>query len=118
MLNTDAESVDDMAAANKKHPSTPKGSAWGILMDRSQMKPPVNATVSVTPSVDKTTPCRNTGLMLRYSVSMPPASKITVRAMLPTDCAMSKLSNLMPTPSWPKAMPTAKNKSSEGTPNL
>jgi hypothetical protein len=74
--------------------------------------------VSTTPNVDKVKPDERMGLMSENRVSIPPANKITHRAIIPTNWACLTLLKTMPTPSTPKSIPANKNKSKAGIPNL
>ncbi len=87
MLNTDAESVDDIVAARSRHVT--RGMVNPILSqhERRYMKPPVSNVVRMTPAVDSTRPGPSTGLISLNLVSMPPVNNITLRAIMPMNCA-------------------------------
>ena len=119
MLNTDAESVDDIVAANRR--AVVNGIAileLGIVLPIQNIKSPVNNVVSITPIVDKMIPCDITGFISLYFVSMPPENRIIPKAIIPINCASSTLLNCKPKPSLPKSIPTTKKIRRAGIPNL
>ena len=82
MLNTEAESVEDITAASRKHITMDSESPIFSILDRKNMNAPVMMTVSRTPTVDSTIPGAATGFMSLYLVSRPPVNRITHRATI------------------------------------
>ena len=78
--------------------------------------------VSSTPSVANVTPGPIMGFMSWYLVSIPPENKMILKAMTPMNWVTFGLSNCICRkgigPSHPKNIPTPKNKSNAGRPNL
>lgn len=72
---TDANSIDSAKPSLKpKSPQMP------------QMNAPVSAAVATTPKVASTSPSPTIGLTSEMRVSIPPEKRITLSAMIPTNC--------------------------------
>jgi hypothetical protein len=118
MANTEAESVDDMVAASRSEGTSAKWIFVHDMPDRYHTNNPVSRAVRNTPIVDSTIPGVTMGLMSLYLVSIPPEKRMMLKATILINWAIYILSNCMPKPSHPKSIPTIRNKSKAGTPNL
>ena len=87
MLNTDAESVDDMVAASSSDPMRVNSISVNFHCEMPKMNRPVITVVSSTPRVDKAMPGNNTGRISFICVSMPPVKRMMFKAIMPTICA-------------------------------
>ena len=110
-MKTAAASVVDTIAPSKR-PSRIEN-PW-----IQETNTPTSNAVSRTPIVERDSPCQRMGRTSVHSVSNPPEKRIKTSAMIPRDCTIDGLSNVMPPiPSDPANMPMARNKTSEGMPN-
>ena len=111
-------SRENTAAASVEPTIAPSNRAIGQLSPSSHMAArPVRPADSNTPSVasirDGLSPVRK----VAKSVRSPPSTRMTARAMLPTQKLSEKLSKLMPPmPSSPLSMPTMRKTSRKGKP--
>ena len=87
MAKTDAESVDDIVAANNREGMRGKWMFVQLIPESHQMNKPVKSVVSSTPAVDKAMPGFNTGLMSEKRVSIPPVKRMMLRATIPMNWA-------------------------------
>ena len=88
MLNTEAESVDDMVAASKMAKVSGNVMASLNTCPMPKMKKPVNTVVSSTPTVESVKPGPRIGLMSLNLVPIPPVNNMIVKAIMPMNCAM------------------------------
>jgi hypothetical protein len=82
------------------------------------IKYPVIAVVTNTPSVANTTPCDAIGFISDSFVSIPPENRMILSAIIPMNWAICGLLNCRPRPSLPKSIPIPKNNSRAGNPTL
>ena len=85
---TEAESVEDIVAANKKAVKRPIPNEGMSAFDKIQTKTPVNRAVRTTPAVAKTTPGNMIGLISINLVSNPTEKRIMLKATVPMICAI------------------------------
>ena len=94
ILNTEAESVDDMVAAKSMEPIRLNAMTASCCQNEMPYtKKPVNTVVSNTPNVASTTPGAHTGRISSSFVSMPPVNKMMLKATMPMRCAPVASSN-------------------------
>ena len=118
---TEAESVDDIVAANRKDAIKPilgTLSPKGVLSATSQTSNPVEKVISNTPAVANVRPCPKTGLISSVLVSIPPENKMIHNAIVLTIWATWSLSKCKPKPSEPNTIPTTRKSNNTGTPSL
>ena len=91
MLNTDAESVEDMVAASNREVA--RGMYIGVKSNPEiqKMKSPVNNAVRNTPTVERAIPCHRTGLISLNWVSIPPEKRMMLKAIIPMNWAIFAL---------------------------
>ena len=118
MLNTEAESVDDIVAANRNEASNENWMFIPANMQRQYMKAPVRSVVSKRASVERMSPGVTMGLISDILVSIPPVNRIMLRAIIPMNCALCGELNWSPSPSDPKSIPTRRKSKRVGIPNL
>ena len=119
ILNTDAESVDDMVAANNMEVANGRYIFVNSNPEIKKINNPVMTAVKSTPTVDRAIPCQRMGLISLYWVSIPPEKRMMLKAIIPMNCAISTLKKwIMPRPLSPKAIPTIRKSSRDGIPNL
>ena len=88
MEKTEAESVDDMMAANRMLPRIVMPRSPNSLPMTKYMKQPVRIVVMSTPRVESSRPWRHTGLISSMEVERPPVKRIMVIAKWPIDSAI------------------------------
>ena len=75
--------------------------------------------VSNTPRTERVIPCHMMGFTDAQSVSKPPEKRMKLRATIPMNCASpGSLNGMPPIPSEPASIPTARKRTSVGTPIL
>ena len=116
ILKTEAESVEDIVAANSMAVISDMVMLTCLNPEIQYIKRPVKSVVSNTPTVESSIPCGSTGRISANLVSMPPENRIMLNATMPMNCASPALWNCSPSPSLPKNIPTNKNTSNVGTP--
>lgn len=116
MLNTDAESVDDIVAAIRNAVSIDTSICIPDIIARQKMNAPVSAVVRSSASVERMSPGASTGLISENLVSIPPVNRMMLRAIIPMNCAPEAEENCSPSPSLPNSIPVRRNSNRVGTP--
>lgn len=80
------------------------------------MKAPVKRVVIARANVERRSPGVSTGLMSDILVSIPPVNRMTLRAIIPMNCAPVGELNSSPRPSVPNNIPTTRKSRRVGTP--
>ena len=75
MLNTVAESVDDIVAASRKQVISESWNENTPNSDIAKIKPPVQSVVNSTPTVESVNPGPSTGFISPSLVSTPPVKR-------------------------------------------
>ena len=118
MAKTEAESVEAIVDAKSRDVINEKLIAVHVCPDKNQINVPVSAAVINTPKVDNTIPGFHIGLISCILVPIPPVKRMTQSAIIPINWARTIFENWNPTPSTPKNIPTKRNRSNVGIPNL
>lgn len=118
MLNTEAESVEDIVAASRNEARSENWMFIPANMHRQYMKAPVRSVVIRRARVESMSPGVTIGLISDILVSIPPVNRIMLRAIIPMNCALCGELNWSPKPSDPKSIPTRRKSRRVGIPNL
>ena len=116
MPNTDAESVDDIVAANSSEGKNAKWMFVHDIPDNHQINSPVISAVKRTPIVDNSNPGTMIGRIADSFVPIPPENKMIHNAIIPINWAECILLNCIPSPLEPNPMPTSRNTNNNGKP--
>lgn len=116
MLNTEAESVEDIVAASRNEASTESSMFIPDSIARQKMNPPVRSVVIRSATVERRSPGMAIGFISVNFVSIPPVKRIMLNAIMPMNWALLGELNSRPNPSHPNSIPTRRKRRRVGTP--